>query len=80
MFIRASDGGTPPQVAYTTVNLIVDRNRASPSWVNLEPGNIARRTVLETIDFSQVIYTVQANDADQTVSFFYSFHSIDGKY
>ena len=63
--VVASDGGNPSRVDYEVVTINVDRNNFAPSWVNpAAPGYTSTTQVLETIDYTTVLFSVSARDLD----------------
>ncbi|XP_076458559.1 protocadherin Fat 1-like [Babylonia areolata] len=82
LLIQASDGGNPTRVDYEVLTINIDRNNFAPSWVNpTAPGYTSTTQyvspdsyffsskVLETIDYSTVIFTVSARDQDTTAPY-----------
>ena len=68
--IVASDGGNPTRVAYEVVTITVDRNSFEPSWVNPSaPFYTSFTQVLETLDFSTVLFSVSARDLDASAPY-----------
>ncbi|KAL8559117.1 hypothetical protein ACOMHN_046165 [Nucella lapillus] len=76
----ASDGGNPTRVDYEVLTINVDRNTFAPSWVNpTSPGYTSNTQVLETIDYSTVLFTVSARDLDTTAPFNQVTYSLIGE-
>ena len=72
--MQAIDGGNPARVAYAVVTLTVNRNLATPVWVDPgPPGYTVTRSVPETIGISDLIYALTASDADNSVRYYISF-------
>ncbi|XP_035826841.1 protocadherin Fat 4, partial [Aplysia californica] len=72
VFVQAADGGNPVRSSYAVVTLDVNRNLATPFWVSPSaPSFTDSVTVLETIDFSRLIYVASASDTDVVVRKFY---------